>query len=80
MQPIKKIQSGTIQAAVWRNNSKEGNEFFSVSLDKRYKDAKGEWQSSSSFKPNDLPKAVLVLQKAYEFIALHDSTPAPADA
>ncbi len=74
MQPIKKFQVGSVHAAVWKNAGKEGQEFLSVSLDKRYKDEKGEWKSSSSYKPGDLPKAVLVLQKAYEYIALGNET------
>ena len=71
MQPIKKFQIGAVNASVWKNKSKEGTEFLSVSLQKRYKDEQGQWQSSSSYKPSDLPKAVLVLQKAYEFVALN---------
>lgn len=80
MQPIKKYQVGQIQASVWKNASKEGSEFLSVSLQKRYKDEKGQWQSSSSFKPGDLPKAVLVLQKAYEFVSLNEGTAESATA
>lgn len=76
MQPVKKFQFGQIQASVWKNQGKEGSEFFSVSLDKRYKDAQGIWKSSSSLKPTDLPKAVLVLQKAYEFVAFNENAEA----
>jgi hypothetical protein len=72
MQPVKKFQVGAVNASVWKNAGKEGMEFLSVSLQKRYKDEKGEWQSSSSFKPGDLPKAVLVLQKAYEYVSLNN--------
>ncbi len=80
MQPIKKYQVGQIQASVWKNAGKEGLEFLSVSLQKRYKDDKGQWQSSSSFKPGDLPKAVLVLQKAYEFVSLNEGNADSATA
>ncbi|MBN1940797.1 MAG: hypothetical protein JW772_01290 [Candidatus Diapherotrites archaeon] len=73
MSPIKKFKAGGIQVAVWENQGKEGNVFNSVSLDKRYKDGE-EWKSSSSFKLNDLPKAILALQKAYEYLALKDNT------
>ncbi|MFH0970653.1 MAG: hypothetical protein V1776_04315 [Candidatus Diapherotrites archaeon] len=71
MQPIQKFVAGAIVASVWKNTSDKGAEFLSVSLQKRYKDDKGEWQSSSSYKPGDLPKASLVLNKAYEYIVLH---------
>lgn len=71
MQPVQKYQSGAIVASVWKNKGKEGSEFLSVSLQKRYKDEKGVWQNSSSYKPGDIPKAMLVLQKAYEYVALN---------
>lgn len=76
MHPVQKFQAGAVIASVWKNQSKEGGEFFSVSLDKRYKDASGQWKSSASFKPTDLPKAALLLNKAYEFIVLKDEASA----
>ncbi|MDP2666827.1 MAG: hypothetical protein Q8P05_05010 [Candidatus Diapherotrites archaeon] len=78
MQPIQKFQAGAVIASVWKNTSKEGAEYFSVSLDKRYKDAQGDWKSSSSFKPADLPKAALLMNKAYEFIVLKHDAPVEA--
>ena len=70
--PVKKFSVGGIQVAVWENQGKEGNTFYSVSFDRRYKDKDDEWKSTTSLKKNDLPKAVLALQKAYEFIALKE--------
>ena len=35
-----------------------------------YKDKKGEWQTTSSLRTNDLTKAAAVLNKAYEYIVL----------
>lgn len=71
-QPIKKFHVGAVQAAVWENTSKEGNAFSTVSLARSYKDAKGDWQHTNSLNANDLPKAILALQKAYEYIALKE--------
>ncbi len=70
--PIKKFAVGGIQVAVWKNEGKEGRNYYSVSFDKRYKDKNDEWKSSSSLKANDIPKAVLALEKAYEFISLKE--------
>jgi hypothetical protein len=70
--PVKKFSVGAIQVAVWENESKEGNRFNTVSFDKRYKDKSNEWKSSSSMKLNDLPKAILALQKAFEYLALKE--------
>lgn len=41
---------------------------FSISLKKSYKDAKGEWQNSHTLWPDDLPLAVMALQKCYEHL------------
>jgi len=73
--PEKKFSTGAISATIWKNdgtNKKTGEnvEFRTVHLDRRYKDKDGNWQSTSSLRLNDLPKASLVLQKAYEYLVL----------
>ena len=81
--PIKKFQAGGLSAAVWKNPVKLGNgsdgNMLSVTLDRRYKDNQGEWQSSSSYRLNDLPKAVLVLTQAYAFVATAGDKDVDAD-
>jgi len=70
--PVKKFVAGTIQAAIWNNRLPLGggndNVMMSVTLERRYRDRDGQWQSSGSLRMNDLPKAVLLLNKAYEFL------------
>ena len=81
--PEKKFSTGVISATVWRNQgvSKNGGpvEFRTVSLQRRYTDKNGQWQTSNSLRLNDLPKASLVLQKAYEYLVLkgQDSSSEP---
>ena len=70
--PEKKFRAGTVSATVWKNQSKEGNEFSSVSFAKGYKDANGEWQSTSHLNVNDLPKALVVIGKAFEHLSLKE--------
>ena len=74
--PVKKFTAGAVSAALWTNKTtlKDGRSIdtLSVSLDRRYKDSEGEWKSSSSFKESDIPKAMLVLAKAYEFMTAKD--------
>lgn len=74
--PEQKFSAGAINASVWRNEtiSKAGNPvvYYTVSLQRRYKVKDGEWKSSGSMRVTDLPKAVLVLNKAYEYIMLKD--------
>lgn len=74
--PEKKYRSGGVTATVWKNTAKndQGEEitFYSVMIEKRYMDKKGEWQSTTSFNAQDLPKLLLVTNKAYEFVALQE--------
>ena len=70
--PIKKFNAGAVQIAIWENEGKEGNPYNTVSLQKSYKDSKGEWKNNGSLKVNDIPKAILALEKAYEFIMLKE--------
>ncbi len=72
--PVKKFMAGGIHAAIWENQRKrnDGEEYqeYTVSVDKRYKDQNGEWQSTDSFRVSDIPKATLVLSLAYEQLVM----------
>ena len=76
MVPIKKFKAGAIQVAIWENETKEGGKYNTVSFDKRYKDKNSEWKSSGSLQMNDLPKAILALQRAFEYLAFKDAAEA----
>ncbi len=76
--PEKKFSTGVISATVWKNNgvskkTGEQTEYRTVSLQRSYTDKDGNWQTTNSLRVNDLPKAALVLQKAYEHIVLRDT-------
>ncbi|MCD6434079.1 MAG: hypothetical protein J7L14_00525 [Candidatus Diapherotrites archaeon] len=72
--PIKKFSAGAISVAIWQNSSANG-EYYTVTMERRYlKDE--EWQSSNTLRLNDIPKACLALQKAYEFLVLKEREPA----
>ena len=70
--PVKRIQAGQVQVSVLENQSKEGKKFFSFTFQKRYTTEEGKWESTNTLMLNDLPKASLALQKAYEFAVLKD--------
>ncbi len=74
--PEKKFSTGVITATVWQNQGKGRNGeivgYRTVSLQRRYKDKNGAWQTANSLRVNDLPKASLVLQKAYEYLVLRE--------
>jgi hypothetical protein len=75
--PVKKFRAGPISATIWENQAQnqQGQQvsFKSVGFDRSYKDANGEWQKTSSLRMSDLPRAVLVLNKAYEYLALNNT-------
>ena len=67
--PEKKIRAGAISATIW-NNANEKGTYSTVQLEKSYKDKDNNWKTTRSFAAGDLPKALLVLEKAYEHIML----------
>lgn len=73
--PLKKFKAGAISATIWENQgkNKQGDaiSYNSISFDRSYKDANDEWQKTNSLRTSDLPRAILVLNKAYEFVALN---------
>ncbi|MCX6801008.1 MAG: hypothetical protein NTZ73_02375 [Candidatus Diapherotrites archaeon] len=71
MKPVKKLKIGTIDVAVWENESKKGDKFFTTTIERSYKKGE-EWKKTNSFRMNDLPKAILALQKAFEFASLKE--------
>jgi hypothetical protein len=80
--PEKKISTGAISATIWRNNGTSKRtggavEYNTITLQRRYKDKEGNWQTSNSMRVSDLPKATLVLQKAYEYLVLREQGEAP---
>ena len=74
--PEKKFRAGAVSATVWKNKTenKEGSEveYKTISLERNYTDKEGKWQSTNSFRINDLPKAKVVLDKAYEYLVLKE--------
>ena len=65
--PIHTERAGLVKADVWSNKSHEGKDFFTVSVQRSYKEKDSEkWENTTSFRINDLPRLILVLQKVYE--------------
>ncbi len=74
--PEKKFRAGPITATLWKNSvtRQDGTtgEFYTISLERSYKDKADQWAKTQSLRVNDLPKATLVLNKAYEFLTLKE--------
>ena len=71
--PEKRFSTGAVTATIWRNETKQGDaEFQTISIQRSFKDKNDKWQHTSNMRVNDLPKAALVLQKAYEYIVMKE--------
>lgn len=72
-QPEKKFRAGAISATIWLNSGQnpktgEPTQWRTITLERVYKDREGQWKNTSSMRINDIPRATLVLNKAYEYI------------
>lgn len=71
--PMQSFKAGAIRATVWENSHDGETKFNTISLDRSYKDKAGNWQKTSTLRLNDIPKAEIVLKKAYEYLVLGSS-------
>lgn len=72
--PEKKFRAGAIAATVWANDViRDGKKvtYRTVSFERSYKDKDDTWKQTNSLRTTDIPKAILVLSKAYEYLALN---------
>jgi len=74
--PIKDFRSGGIQASVWRNETEKNGQVVvrhSVRIQKQFRNKNGDYENTEYYFRDDLPKLILVAQKAFEFITLKES-------
>lgn len=73
-QPVREFRAGTIVAAVWEDKTTVNGRSVtqhSIRIQKRYRDERaGQWKTTTYFRPDDLPKLVLVATKVYEDVML----------
>ena len=74
--PEVSFKVGAVRAAIFRNTLQKGNRTVSIGkviLEVRYRDSDGQWKSTHSMSANEIPKAILALQKAYEHLMCRPS-------
>jgi len=82
-QPEITFRHGLCSASIYENEYTRGEEKFTVrtvSFQRSYLDKDGNWQTTNGLKTNDIPKAILVLQKSYEFLTSNSMADPGADA
>jgi len=65
---------GAVRASIFRNIIQKNGRTIplpKVVIEVRYKDKTGQWNGTNSLSLNDLPKAILALQKAFEYLMEH---------
>jgi len=66
--PVERYRAGSVSCALWENEINAGGarkKILKATVNARYKDKSGEWQSSQSFSRNEIPLAIYCLQKAF---------------
>ena len=69
--PIAKFKAGQVSSALWANEIDVKGRTVTIlkaTVQRRYKDHDGNWQSSGSFSRNEIPLAIHCLQQAFEKI------------
>lgn len=72
MRPENVIRFGSTSASVFTSEIEtDGGKktIRNVKLQRRYRNASGEWKTSTSFTLADLPTAIAVLNRALEYVA-----------
>ena len=65
---------GAVRAVIFRNTIQKNDQEIQlpkVVLEVRYKDKTGQWKGTNTLSINDIPKAILALQKAFEYLMEH---------
>ena len=71
---------GAVRASIFRNIIEKAGKSIplpKVVIEVRYKDKTGQWNGTNSLSLNDLPKAILALQKAFEYLMEHKASETP---
>ncbi len=79
--PEKKFQAGGVEASVFENEIQQNGKTVKIkkiAFQKRYKSDQG-WKTTYSLDVNDIPRALLVLSKAYEFLVMSTDASVPPE-
>lgn len=74
--PEKTFRAGHLSASIFRNTITVGDEqrvIPKVVFQKRYLKSEGNWATTGSLDVHELPKAVLVLEKAYAYLVSRET-------
>ena len=71
IKPEAEFRVAGIRASLWANPRQGRNGIYNthrVIVERTYKDATGNFKTTPGLEVNDIPKAILALKKAYEYL------------
>ena len=66
--PIATIRVGRIKATIWENTDEQDRTYHATTLTRSYRDKNNQWQETTSFSLEDMPRLRLASDKAFELI------------
>jgi hypothetical protein len=63
--PVYKVAAHGVTVSVWKQKSKEGQEFFTAQLQRSYQDDQKVWKNTETLRMSDIPVAAVLLTEAY---------------
>ncbi len=67
--PVKKIKVGSVEIAIWENESEKYGKSYSFGAPtKSYKDKGDKWQTTNNLKSGEALNAIVCYQKAFEWV------------
>jgi hypothetical protein len=75
-QPETKFRSGALQLTVWSNEAKrdDGEVFnnYTFDINRSYKDEKGEWKQTHSFRKRDISSIDALMNRARDYLCIDE--------
>lgn len=63
--PVSRISMWPLSASIWQGYNSEGQPYYTITLQRSWKDADGKWQYSDSFFSNDLLTVAELARSAF---------------
>lgn len=60
------VRDGPLSITIWKNTSAKGFPYDTFSPQRSYRDAKGEWQNTTTFRKRDLLPLAELFKEAYK--------------
>jgi hypothetical protein len=72
--PEREFRVGAVRVSIWANprHGADGTTWTShrIAMDRGYKDHDGNWKKTDTLETDDIPKAILALKRAYEYLTM----------